>query len=94
MRTGFNTGGSSDREDGRSMGSLFKFIREKLAAHNGVCTREELLRAILADPAASERLEQSQGFSALLGNMKSSGFVEFDGDLVRRTSRRYGRRRA
>ena len=82
-----------DRVDGRSAGSLHEFIRQTLAAHGGACTREELLSAILADATASERLTRTQGFTGVLGNMKSSGFVAFDGDIVRRTNRRYGSRR-
>lgn len=73
---------------------MHEFIRRALADHGGVCSRVQLLLAISADPHASERLTRSKrGFIAILGNMKSSGFVEFDGDLVRRTSRRYGSRR-
>lgn len=49
-----------------------------------------LLTAAVSD--AARRLERSQGFSRLLDNMKHSGFIEFDGDIVRRTGRRIGRR--
>lgn len=83
-----------DWVDGRSSGSLYEFIRRTLAAHGGVCSRSDLLHAILSDPDASARLEQTKGLTAALGNLKSSGFVVLDGDLVRRTARRYGRRRA
>lgn len=83
-----------DRVDGRTSGSLYEFVRRTIAAHGGACTRTELLNAILADPAASARLERTKGFTAVLDNMKYSGFVVFDGDVVRRTARRYGRRRA
>ena len=82
-----------DRVDGRCAGSLYEFVRRTLAAHGGACTRAMLLEAIGAGPAASERLKRTKGFAALLGGLKSSGFVEFDGDLVRRTNRRYGSRR-
>lgn len=82
----------SDRADGRSAGSLYEFIRRELAAHDGVRTRSELLEAIRRDPGASERLERTQGFVAVVGNMKSSGFVELDKDVVRATGRRVGRR--
>lgn len=83
----------SDRVDGRSVGSLHEFIRRQLAEHEGVRTRAELLEAIRRDPHAAERLERTQGFAAVLGNMKSSGFVELDEEVVRATSRRVGRRR-
>lgn len=82
----------SDRVDGRSVGSLHEFIRRELAAHDGVRTRAQLLDAIWRNPHAAERLERTQGFAAVLGNMKSSGFVELDHELVRATSRRLGRR--
>jgi hypothetical protein len=39
-----------NREDGRSAGSLYKFIREILGAHNGVCTRGELLNVFWRTP--------------------------------------------
>ena len=82
-----------DGRDGRSAGSLYEFIRTTLEANGGICTRTALRDAIMADPAASERLKRSQGFAFILKNMKHSGFVAFDGELVRRTDRRYGRRR-
>lgn len=83
----------ADRVDGRSVGSLYEFIRRELAAHDGVRTRSQLLEAIRRDPQASGRLKQTKGFVAILGNMKSSGFVELDNDIVRATDRRVGRRR-
>ena len=83
----------SDRVDGRSVGSLFEFIRQQLSAHGGVRTRPQLLDAIRRDPQACERLGRTQGFAAVLSNMKSSGFVELEDDLVRATGRRVGRRR-
>ena len=82
-----------DRVDGRTSGSLHEFIRRTLATHGGACTRAELLNAIAEDLGASARLERTKGFAAVLYNMKSAGFVVFDGNLVRRTARRYGRRR-
>lgn len=82
-----------DRVDGRSVGSLFEFIRRELAAHEGVRTRSQLLDAIQRNPQASERLARTQGFAAVLGNMKCSGFIEFENDVVRATGRRVGRRR-
>ena len=83
----------SDRVDGRSAGSLFELIRRQLAAHQGVRTRPQLLEAIRSDPQASERLGRTQGFGAVLSNMKSSGFVELENEIVRATGRRVGRRR-
>lgn len=83
----------SDRVDGRSVGSLFEFIRQQLAVHDGVRTRAQLLDAIGRHPQAAERLGRTRGFSAVLGNMKSSGFVELENEIVRATGRRVGRRR-
>ncbi len=83
----------SGRVDGRSVGSLFEFVRQELGAHEGVRTRSQLLEAIRRDANATERLKRSRGFVAILGNMKSSGFVELENDIVRATSRRVGRRR-
>ena len=73
--------------------TLYEFVRSTLAARGGIISRGELLAVIQADPQAAERLERSQGYSRVLGNMKYSGFIELEGDLVRRTSRKVGRRR-
>lgn len=75
-----------------SRGSLYEFVRHSLAERGGSCTRQELLSAIKANPVAAERLERSQGFARLLHNMKHSGFVELEEELVRRTTRKLGRR--
>lgn len=77
----------------RSRGSLYELVRQVLAEHGGRCTRAELLAIIEQDPAAARRLEQGQGFSRLLQNMKHSGFIGLDGELVHRTARQVGRRR-
>ena len=73
--------------------TLYQLIRETLDERGGSCLRTELLVAILADPLAAERLARSQGFTRLLQNMRNSGFIELDGELVKRTERRVGRRR-
>lgn len=78
----------------RSRGSLYEFIRATLAEHGGTCTKDALLSVVQADPDMAQRLERSQGFARLLQNMKHSGFIELDGDMVRRTGRRVGRRHA
>jgi hypothetical protein len=78
----------------RSRGSLYEFVRATLAAHGGTCTKQGLLSAIQADPDMAKRLERSQEFARLLQNVKHSGFIELDGDTVRRTGRRVGRRHA
>lgn len=73
--------------------TLYEFVRRVLAEHGGSCHAGELLTEILADPEASRRLSASQGYKRLLDNIKQSGFIEFDGAIVRRTARRVGRRR-
>ena len=77
---------------GRPVESLYQFVREELATSGGSCTRAELRAAIDAHPAARARLDCSRGFAALLSNMKHSGFVSLDGERVRATARRVGRR--
>lgn len=77
-----------------SRGSLYEFVRRMLAERGGCCTKSELLSAIRANPDAAQRLERSQGFARLLQNMKHSGFIRLEGDMVRRTSRQLGRRHA
>lgn len=78
----------------RSRGSLYEFVRATLAVHGGTSTKQELLSAIQANSDMAQRLERSQGFARLLQNMKHSGFIELDGETVRRTGRRVGRRHA
>lgn len=73
--------------DGRSAGSLSQFIREYLCRHGGCCTRDELLRAIGAEPHLLARLERGQGLSRLLMNMHYSGFVTIDGQAVTATAK-------
>ena len=72
--------------------SLYQFVRDQLAANGGRCTRDELLAAIRDNPAALAKLERSQGFGPLLSNMKQSGFIHLDREVVQRTRRRVGRR--
>ena len=76
----------------RNPASLYDFVREMLALRGGSCSRRELLAAIQAHPRAESLLERSQDYTCLLLNMKHSGFVELEGDLVRRTKRRVGQR--
>lgn len=68
-------------------GSLYDFVRRYLLAQDGCCSRDKLHSAILAEPVLKTRLEQGRGFRALLSNMRHSGDVVFDGDLVRASSR-------
>ena len=72
--------------------SLYQLVRDTLEQHGGTCSRGELLNAILNDSAEAERLARGQGFSRLLGNMKHSGFIEIDGQTIRRAKRCLGHR--
>lgn len=81
----------SDPKDGRSAGTLSQFVRETLAARGGACTRAQLYDSILADGRFAERVEQRQGISGLLDYMRRSGFIEIEGELIRRTRRVVGR---
>ena len=74
--------------------TLYALVRSVLDENGGVCTRGQLLNAILHEPEAANRLAKSRGFGPLLTNIKHSGFIEIDGEIVRRTSRRVGRRRS
>ena len=82
-----------DRVDGRSAGSLSAFIRLTLSAYGGVSTRAQLLEAIASDPNASQLLARGKGLASVLEYLRSCGFVECDGEVIRRTGRRFGRRR-
>ena len=73
--------------DGRSVGSVSQFIREHLCRHGGSCTRDELLRAIRGEPTLLAKLERGQGLPRLVQNIRHSGFVTIDGDIVTATSR-------
>ena len=75
-----------------SRGSLYEFVRQTLAENGGSCTKVALLAAIQSDSHAAQRLQKGLGFGRLLVNMKHSGFIEMDGDIVRRTKRRVGRK--
>lgn len=71
--------------------TLYDFVRRTLEAH-GPSTRGDLLNAILADEEAAGELADGQGFTRLLDNMKHSGFISIDGEMVSRTNRKVGRR--
>lgn len=68
-------------------GTLYDFVRRYVHAQGGSCSRDILLYAILAKPALKARLENGQGFGALLSNMRHSGDIVVDGDLIRVTDR-------
>ena len=72
-------------------GSLYDFVRRYLVAHDGACSRDELLAASLAEPLMKERLSRSQGFTSLLHNMRHSGDVILEGDVVRPSLRTFQR---
>lgn len=67
--------------------SLYQFVREYLWHAGGSCSRAELLTAMSKDGAVRKRLAKSQGFLALLTNMRHSGELICDGETVRATSR-------
>ena len=67
--------------------SLYQFVREYLWHAGGSCSRAELLTAMSKDGAVRTRLANSQGFLALLTNMRHSGELVFDGEAVRATLR-------
>ena len=67
--------------------SLYQFVREYLWRENGSCHRDELLAEMKRHRRVRERLESSRGFASLLSNMRHSGQIELDGDLVRATPR-------
>jgi hypothetical protein len=72
--------------------TLYEIVRQTLEENGGSCSRGELLNAILRNSATAQRFPKSRGFAALLSNMRHSGFIEVDGDVVHRTKRRLGHR--
>lgn len=73
--------------------TLYELIRRTLDENGGTSSRQSLLEAIQRNPEANARLAMGRGFSALLSNMKHSGFIEIHGDMIRRSRRQVGRRR-
>jgi hypothetical protein len=70
---------------------LYRFILDALAGHGGALSREELLSAIRCDPGASQDPDETWGYERVLANLRQSGFVVFDGDIVRALKRKSGR---
>lgn len=68
-------------------GSLYDFVRRYLCAHGGACSCKELHSALLAVPILKARLGRSQGFGALLRNMRHSGDVILNENLVSASAR-------
>ena len=71
--------------------SLYDFVRRYLCAHEGACSRDELLTALMAEPKMKERLSRSQGFTALVHNMRHSGDIVLEGDVLRPSLRTFQR---
>ena len=67
--------------------NLYQFVREFLWERGGVCERHELLSAMESEPGIAQRLTDGQGFKALIGNMRHSGYVVVDGDQIRATDK-------
>ena len=61
---------------------MYQFVREHLRAMGGRCAASDLLDAMHADVRIAARLSRSQGFDALLRNMRHSGEIELEGDDV------------
>lgn len=72
----------------RSAGVLYELVRAHLREHGGKSTRSTILATIQDDSQALAKLKASQGLTALLTNMKHSGFIMLDGDRVILTRRR------
>ena len=68
-------------------GSMYDFVRRYVCSHGGSCTREELRVAMLAEPTLKQRIESSRGFTALLRNMRHSGDVLLEDNLVTASGR-------
>lgn len=77
--------------DGRSSGTLTQLVRDILAGQGGVCTRSQLLHILEADPRVAPGLALAQALPRVLDYMKRSGFIEVEGELVRRRRREVGR---
>lgn len=73
--------------DTRSIGTMYQFIRDELRRRGGKCSRDELLRTLKSDAVIANRLAASQGFGPLLNNMRNSGEIVVDGDVVAATPR-------
>ena len=74
---------------------MYHFVREHLRATGGRCAASDLLDAMRADVRIAARLSRSQGFDALLRNMRHSGELELEleGDDVVASLKAMRRRR-
>lgn len=69
--------------------TLYQFVREYLCSHGGVVDRTALLAAMKEDPRIAIRLAGSQGFVRILWNMRNSGWIELDGDMISATRKTF-----
>ena len=67
--------------------TLYQFVREYLLAVGGSCARDDLRAAMLEVDWVRRRLAEGQGFTSLLNNMRHSGDVLCEGEIVRSTAR-------
>lgn len=65
-----------------SRGTLFQFVREFLCRNAGTASRGALHGAMLGDRRIADRLDRSQGFDRILWNMRTSGWIEIEGDRI------------
>ena len=87
------TGGRVGPPTAGVSGSMYDFVRGFLLERGGSGTRAELVAALDANPAMQERLARSQGFTALLHNMRHSGDLSMDGESIEITPRALRRHR-
>lgn len=66
---------------------MYDFVRRYLVEQGGSYSRQELLAALQADRAMSERLARTKGFTALINNMCHSGDVDLIAGRVLATGR-------
>ena len=67
--------------------SRYSAIRTLLANAGGTMTRADLAMKITEHPEMAEQIKNSRGLASLLSNMRHSGEVALQGDLVSLTER-------
>jgi hypothetical protein len=86
VRAGFATRSTvkkKARTDYRREGTAADFARSFIQQSGGSCAREQLRAAMLKDPTMASRLHDPKSFARLVFNLKESGRVDVDGEMLR-----------
>lgn len=68
-------------------GSLYDTVRCCLKENGGTCTRDQLEQQLASSPEVHARITRAGGLGPLLTNMRHSGEIKLEGNLVLLTTR-------